>query len=583
MKRLLSLLIILSVLGVGLLLSLTLFIIAKNEFQAYIDQQVDHTHQQVRERFQVFDELIANDERELHKQARRALKRVTDIILHDNFKPEDWSPERLQQLSDQYNVDAIYVIDRSTKVVATNFLPDLGFNLGTISKPFNDYLSKLYGTGRLEVDRINVSSKTGILQIYAYYAPLGSDYIVEVSYDVKKYLIRSHSSRYVDFMFGDFFTELSKSSPLLDKVDIYLVNNYAAFPFLQDTPNIAAQELPAIPEKGVLKRQGDDNTLYHFSRADLNRSNLHSADYLAIRSTINLTPMKLLLHKFLGISLIVIVITLTLGFILITYLFDKWILRRIFRIIAALERSAEGDYRDQLSSEKRDELGLISDHINSMNKRIARRDEELREARDYLELRVEERTSDLQLEIEARIEAEKKLKNLASTDPLTGVMNRRAFDEQAHRELANAKRHGRELTLILLDLDHFKSINDKFGHQFGDQVLIKIAELIQPCLRATDSLCRHGGEEFIIILPETDIHNAKLIAERLRLEIENAVISNQSDVNASVTASLGVAQWADDEKDILPSIHRADEAMYQAKQEGRNRVVVSAHQLSSSL
>lgn len=583
MKRLLSLLIILSVLGVGLLLSLTLFIIAKKEFQAYIDQQVDHTHQQVRERFQVFDELIANDERELHKQARRALKRVTDIILHDNFKPEDWSPERLQQLSDQYNVDAIYVIDRSTKVVATNFLPDLGFNLGTISKPFNDYLSKLYGTGRLEVDRINVSSKTGILQIYAYYAPLGSDYIVEVSYDVKKYLIRSHSSRYVDFMFGDFFTELSKSSPLLDKVDIYLVNNYAAFPFLQDTPNIAAQELPAIPEKGVLKRQGDDNTLYHFSRADLNRSNLHSADYLAIRSTINLTPMKLLLHKFLGISLIVIVITLTLGFILITYLFDKWILRRIFRIIAALERSAEGDYRDQLSSEKRDELGLISDHINSMNKRIARRDEELREARDYLELRVEERTSDLQLEIEARIEAEKKLKNLASTDPLTGVMNRRAFDEQAHRELANAKRHGRELTLILLDLDHFKSINDKFGHQFGDQVLIKIAELIQPCLRATDSLCRHGGEEFIIILPETDIHNAKLIAERLRLEIENAVISNQSDVNASVTASLGVAQWADDEKDILPSIHRADEAMYQAKQEGRNRVVVSAHQLSSSL
>ncbi|WP_299177825.1 diguanylate cyclase [uncultured Neptuniibacter sp.] len=583
MKRLLSLLIILSVLGVGLLLSLTLFIIAKNEFQAYIDQQVDHTHQQVRERFQVFDELIANDERELHKQARRALKRVTDIILHDNFKPEDWSPERLQQLSDQYNVDAIYVIDRSTKVVATNFLPDLGFNLGTISKPFNDYLSKLYGTGRLEVDRINVSSKTGILQIYAYYAPLGSDYIVEVSYDVKKYLIRSHSSRYVDFMFGDFFTELSKSSPLLDKVDIYLVNNYAAFPFLQDTPNITAQELPVIPEKGVLKRQGDDNTLYHFSRADLNRSNLHSADYLAIRSTINLTPMKLLLHKFLGISLIVIVITLTLGFILITYLFDKWILRRIFRIIAALERSAEGDYRDQLSSEKRDELGLISDHINSMNKRIARRDEELREARDYLELRVEERTSDLQLEIEARIEAEKKLKNLASTDPLTGVMNRRAFDEQAHRELANAKRHGRELTLILLDLDHFKSINDKFGHQFGDQVLIKIAELIQPCLRATDSLCRHGGEEFIIILPETDIHNAKLIAERLRLEIENAVISNQSDVNASVTASLGVAQWADDEKDILPSIHRADEAMYQAKQEGRNRVVVSAHQLSSSL
>lgn len=573
MKRLLSFLITLSVLGVGLILCFTLFVVGQHEFDLQVDQQVNNVHKQVRERFRVFDELIANDERELHKQARRALLRLSEVLDYEHFDPADWDPQRLQKLSDEYKVDAIYVIDRSTKVIATNFIPDLGFELGTISTPFKAYINQLYGTGRIEVDRINVSSQTGILQLYAYYAPLNSDYIIEVSYDVKNHLTRSHSSRYVNFMFGDFFTELAKTNPMLEKVDIYLVNNYAAFPFLDNTPPIKTEELPEIPTEGVITVKGKHNILHHYSRADLKRSNLHSADYLVIRSTFNLSSIYHLMHKFLGISLVVILIVLGLAFLLISFLFDKWIIRRIFRIIAALERSADGDYSDQIVSGRKDELGLISDHINSMNRRISLRDEELHEARLHLEHRVVERTADLQQQIEARKQAEKKLIALASTDPLTQVLNRRAFDEQALTEIERAHRHNRPLALILLDIDHFKKVNDRYGHKYGDQVLVDIAKLIQPCLRTTDYLCRHGGEEFIVLLPETRPEQAVQLAERLREEIENCQIFSDQQ-HFSVTASFGVSTWERHESDIQSATHRADNAMYEAKRLGRNRVIL---------
>jgi len=571
-KRLLSLLITIAVLGVGIILSTVLYLMAKSEFEQQLEDQANNVHHQVQQRFRIFDELLANDEKEIQEHARRTLLRLSDIVLKKDFNSKDWTSSRLQQLSKAHHVDAIYIIDPSTTVVATNFTPDLNFKLGTISDTFNNYLKGLYGSGRLEVDRINVSSKTGLIKIYAYYAPVGSDYILEVSYDVKNYLSRNRSSRYVDFMFGEFFTEMTKTNPLLEKVDIYLVNNYAAFPFLNSTEAIDNKDLPEIPERGVKTIEQNRNIIHHYSRADFNRSNLHSAEYLAIRSTFNLAPMNYLMNKFLGISLIVVVLVLGLAFFLVAFLFDRWILRRIFRIITALERSADGDYRDQLQSDRMDELGLISQHINSMNSRISARDEQLQEARLNLEQRVEARTLDLQQEVEARKKAEEQLILLAETDPLTGVLNRRAFAERAGIEIERAQRYKRPLAVIILDLDRFKQINDQYGHQCGDRVLIEFANLIKPCLRAVDSLSRHGGEEFLILLPETDELEAFQLAERLRKKAEECEMFSGKE-SFKVTGSFGVATWKNEEKDIQATIHRADQALYKAKHSGRNQVV----------
>lgn len=158
------------------------------------------------------------------------------------------------------------------------------------------------------------------------------------------------------------------------------------------------------------------------------------------------------------------------------------------------------------------------------------------------------------------------------TDPLTQLYNRRYFVERAEKEFSRAKRHGHDLSLISFDIDHFKGVNDLFGHPVGDAVLVELAKSVLGTLRNEDTLARIGGEEFSILLPETSKQVALTVAERIRLYQEQISYSGILPEGTSVTLSLGVASLSakDDNFDLL--FKRADEALYQAKQFGRNRV-----------
>lgn len=167
--------------------------------------------------------------------------------------------------------------------------------------------------------------------------------------------------------------------------------------------------------------------------------------------------------------------------------------------------------------------------------------------------------------------ANDQLEKLAATDPLTGVANRREFIRRTEQEMARSIRNEQTLSLILLDLDHFKAINDKYSHQAGDRVLLNIVKQIQIVLRPSDLLARIGGEEFCILLPETDMSQARLIAERLRLSIEELVTEYNGNIIRN-TISVGVVQYHSPRDLIDNLMHRADALMYQAKAQGRNRV-----------
>ncbi len=159
----------------------------------------------------------------------------------------------------------------------------------------------------------------------------------------------------------------------------------------------------------------------------------------------------------------------------------------------------------------------------------------------------------------------------AVTDALTGLYNRRGLFELGQREVERAHRFGRPLTAIMIDLDHFKRVNDRFGHYTGDQVLVEIARRCLELLRKVDLLGRYGGEEFAILLPETDVEVAVEIAERLRAEIAATTVgTDRTDIH--VTISLGVAPLTDDIEDLAGLLDAADGAMYMAKQAGRNCV-----------
>ena len=161
---------------------------------------------------------------------------------------------------------------------------------------------------------------------------------------------------------------------------------------------------------------------------------------------------------------------------------------------------------------------------------------------------------------------------MATTDALTGLLNRRAFLESTGRELARTKRYGDQLSVILLDVDHFKLINDRRGHAAGDMVLSAVGKLLNGALRNCDIVARWGGEEFVLVLPSSTLEGAVQVAERLRETLANAVIKDGNGDVVPVTASFGVASYRADET-LEQVIDRADRAMYLAKSGGRNRVV----------
>ena len=178
-------------------------------------------------------------------------------------------------------------------------------------------------------------------------------------------------------------------------------------------------------------------------------------------------------------------------------------------------------------------------------------------------------------DITERHALEQELVHQARTDALTGLPNRRHFIEQAEQELARARRYNKLLSVLMLDLDEFKIINDSHGHQVGDLALYRVGQICRERLREVDMIGRIGGEEFAILLPETDPGRATEVAERLRHDIENAVIELEEGGELQITASIGVATLTADDADVDKLLNLADRAMYRAKRGGRNRVCVA--------
>jgi len=181
-----------------------------------------------------------------------------------------------------------------------------------------------------------------------------------------------------------------------------------------------------------------------------------------------------------------------------------------------------------------------------------------------LEERVEERTLELRI-------ANEKLEYLASIDPLTELANRRRLDEVLENEFERASRYGGELSLILFDIDHFKAVNDTRGHQVGDEVIAGVGKIAKVLSRMSDTPGRWGGEEFLIIAPQTSNTGAVVFAEKLRLAIESVEFS----IDVRISASFGVASFRTDES-VQQVLKRADVSLYRAKELGRNRVETDA-------
>ncbi len=216
-----------------------------------------------------------------------------------------------------------------------------------------------------------------------------------------------------------------------------------------------------------------------------------------------------------------------------------------FKSISAEFQNRENDLKYAIT-----ELRYAKDELGKMNQ--------------LLDTKVEERTKALQ-------DANTLLESIAITDSLTGISNRRFFDEILQKEFARARRHDVNLTCIMSDIDHFKKVNDNYGHVMGDKALKKFGTILRNNLRGHDIFARYGGEEFVMLLPETDAPSSMIVTEKIRKEIEKTKIKMDGKT-LQITASFGIAQL---DKTLMKKpndlVKAADNALYEAKTTGRNK------------
>jgi diguanylate cyclase (GGDEF)-like protein len=251
---------------------------------------------------------------------------------------------------------------------------------------------------------------------------------------------------------------------------------------------------------------------------------------------------------------------------------SSWLGRQISNPLSELvditAEMAKEDVFIRVKIQSNDEVGQLGKSFNQMTASIQDREIKLRKLAAGLEQSVKERTTELRLQ-------NKQLERIAIEDPLTGIYNRRYFFDLAAKEVERAKRYGNPLSVVILDADNFKTMNDTYGHLIGDQILSNLATLCLDNIRSLDIIARYGGEEFVILMPEASTQDAQKTAERLRkLVAETSMVSGALDV--MITISLGVASWENQDRELNFNalLARADQALYQSKEMGKNRVSV---------
>lgn len=238
-------------------------------------------------------------------------------------------------------------------------------------------------------------------------------------------------------------------------------------------------------------------------------------------------------------------------------------IEKLAKAIHGMEEQAQGTLeKSKAAPGSQDEIEELAKQFFEMRAAIGKQIEQLGDFQSRLD------DSNIKL-----VEANKQLKELSIRDGLTGVFNRRYFDGRLEEEAQRASRYSRNFALEMIDIDHFKKLNDTYGHGCGDEVLKQVAEIMKQNTRETDIVCRYGGEEFCIVLIELDEKRAYHHAERVREAVSSFIFSNgQTPLSEKVTVSVGLAMFPQDARDHRQLVESADSALYAAKSGGRNQV-----------
>lgn len=365
---------------------------------------------------------------------------------------------------------------------------------------------------------------------------------------------------------------------------VWILNERGTFVYHPDTGIIyknvkSVQGLSGIPEDLFL--QGDREVEYQYQGAKRTALFRRIPDSQWILGVTVLENQVFRNLEHLRMAYLALSIILTTVFGAVSYFLTRILAAPIVQIIRFVKGISRGNLGQTLEIRFNREVDALADSLNQMALQLKQNFDEIEgqkaELEKYnvaLEKLVQERTQDIEAvnrKLQASFEA---MELQASTDYLTGISNRRSFFELAVKEITRSERDRYPFCLMIVDLDNFKQVNDRYGHAAGDAVLIQNADIMQACLRGYDVLGRLGGEEFVMLLPETDAAQGRGIAERIRENLEGTVVRS-GEKEICFTASFGVVCIENGCRDCLEAmISRADEALYEAKRRGKNTVVL---------
>lgn len=297
---------------------------------------------------------------------------------------------------------------------------------------------------------------------------------------------------------------------------------------------------------------------YYYSITKYSRSeSLNWHLLIAIPREDFVNDLELIYYRFVVLFLGMIIL------LFIIYIFiSKWILHPVTSLNTQVKAIIDENWGTQIKTERFDELGQLTESFNLMSIKLSEylnmlmnKQNELEEINSSLEEIVQNRTKELQI--------------LSVTDDLTKIYNKRYLIETLSSHIEMYKKHGMTFTIVILDIDHFKKVNDTYGHIEGDKTLSDVSKFLSSKIRSSDILGRYGGEEFMIIMRNTLLHDAYAAAERFRDELSRTPVGSK---NNFITISGGVAEYEEDES-IIEIIKRADKKLYVAKENGRNKIV----------